>query len=66
MLDRLGVRATFNIVGSHVLTQTDALRRMNKHEIGNHTWTHRSLAGLNAAEVDSELRQTDELIQRIT
>ena len=36
------------------------------HDIGNHTWSHRVLAGLAAADISTELRQTDELIQNIT
>lgn len=67
VLDRHQVRATFNIVGNQVRQQTELLRRqMVRHDIGNHTWSHRPLAGLTASEIDAELRRTDDLIDRIT
>lgn len=67
MLDEQQVRATFDIVGSNVGQQPDLLRRqMSRHDLGNHTWSHRALTGLTAAEIDAELRRTDDLIDRVT
>lgn len=67
VLDDRGVRATFNIVGDHVGSQTELLRRqMGRHDIGNHTWSHRPLAGRSATDIDGELRRTDDLIDRVT
>jgi peptidoglycan/xylan/chitin deacetylase (PgdA/CDA1 family) len=62
------VPATFDVVGNRLQQHTELLRQMNNdlHDIGNHTWSHRVLAGLTAADIDPELRKTDELIQNIT
>jgi peptidoglycan/xylan/chitin deacetylase (PgdA/CDA1 family) len=56
------------VVGNRLQQRTELLRQMHNdlHDIGNHTWSHRVLAGLPAAEIDPELRKTDELIQAIT
>ena len=48
MLDRLaasGVRATFFLVGERAERAPDVVRRMaaEGHEVGNHSWSHRSL-----------------------
>jgi peptidoglycan/xylan/chitin deacetylase (PgdA/CDA1 family) len=46
LLDRFGVRATFNVMGYNALKHPDLLKRAVAagHEIGNHTWSHRDLA----------------------
>jgi peptidoglycan-N-acetylglucosamine deacetylase len=68
LLKQRGVNATFDVVGNRVQPRTELLRQMlaDGHEIGNHTWSHRVLAGLSSAEIDPELRKTDELIRAIT
>jgi peptidoglycan/xylan/chitin deacetylase (PgdA/CDA1 family) len=68
MLHDLQVPATFDVVGNRLQEHTELLRQMHNdlHDIGNHTWSHRVLAGLTAADIDPELRKTDELIQNIT
>jgi peptidoglycan/xylan/chitin deacetylase (PgdA/CDA1 family) len=68
MLKERGVNATFDVVGNRLQPHTELLRQMGNdgHEIGNHTWSHRVLAGLPIAEIDPELRKTDELIRAIT
>jgi len=48
VLDRLaagGVRATFFVVGERAERAPDVVRRMaaEGHEVGNHSWSHRSL-----------------------
>jgi peptidoglycan/xylan/chitin deacetylase (PgdA/CDA1 family) len=46
VLDEQQVRATFDIVGSNVGQQPDLLRRqMSRHDLGNHTWSHRRSPG---------------------
>ena len=42
-LDRLGVRATFFLLGEHVARHEGLTRRIAErgHEIGLHGWTHR-------------------------
>lgn len=67
VLDQRNVRATFNIIGERVQGRTDLLRREDvRHDLGNHTWSHRQLAGLSPKEIDSELRRTDDIIDRVT
>lgn len=68
LLKDRGVLATFDIVGNRVQDRTELIRQMtgDGHDLGNHTWSHRDLSGLTAAEIDPELRRTDELIQAIT
>jgi peptidoglycan/xylan/chitin deacetylase (PgdA/CDA1 family) len=68
LLKDRAVTATFDVVGNRVQPHTELLRQMQNdgHEIGNHTWSHRVLAGLPIAEIDPELRKTDELIAAVT
>ena len=62
-LSRRGIHATFFVIGENVEGNEDLLLRMEGegHQIGLHTFHHRSLAGVNGAdfyaEVD-ELRRT--------
>ena len=62
-LSERGVHATFFVIGENVEGSEDLLLRMERegHQIGLHTFHHRSLAGVNGAdfyaEVD-ELRRT--------
>lgn len=57
-------RATFFVVGESVAGREDILGRMHAegHEIGNHSFSHRSLAGLDATAVRSELSRTNKAI----
>ena len=62
-LSRRGIHATFFIIGENIAGNEDLLLRMDRegHQIGLHTFHHRSLAQVNGAdfyaEVD-ELRNT--------
>lgn len=62
------VRATFMVVGSRVAANPDLFRRelAGKHEIGNHTWSHRVLPFTDRAGVDREMRRTDEIIEKLS
>ena len=66
-LDRAAVRATFLVVGMRAVAEPDLVRRAVDagHEIGNHTWSHRSLATLDADEVRAELGRTADALARI-
>lgn len=66
-LSRLGVRATFNLVGARVLRHPDIVAReiAGRHEIGSHTMTHADLARLSAARVRDELQRAHEVITRV-
>jgi peptidoglycan/xylan/chitin deacetylase (PgdA/CDA1 family) len=55
------------VVGERVEAAPDLVRRAvaDGHEIGNHTWSHRSLATLDATEVRDELNRTHDLLARV-
>jgi len=63
-----GVRATFCTIGNLVNTQTDALARavsMGSEVIG-HSWDHKNLAKLSAADVRTQLQDTADTIYAAT
>ncbi|MFI8823601.1 polysaccharide deacetylase family protein [Streptomyces sp. NPDC053431] len=63
------VRATFFLLGSkHVDRYPEVVKRIaaEGHEVANHTWSHRILTDLDAAEVRDELSRTQDAIERIT
>jgi peptidoglycan/xylan/chitin deacetylase (PgdA/CDA1 family) len=60
LLERRGLTATFLLIGARVEEHPDLVRRAvdGGHELGNHTWSHRSLATLDRHEVHRELERT--------
>ena len=64
LLERRGIRATFLLIGERVSERPDLVRRAidGGHELGNHTWSHHSLASLDRAAVRRELERTDEIV----
>lgn len=68
ILKREKIRATFNIVGERAHKYVETFRRTSAegHEIGNNSWSRPTLADLTASEVSSELRRTDDFIERVT
>lgn len=56
--------ATFFVVGPNVKTRPELVERMiaEGHEVGNHTWSHRSLPALSPTQVRSEIDRTNEAI----
>ncbi|WP_084637233.1 polysaccharide deacetylase family protein [Neomicrococcus aestuarii] len=70
LLDTLGeynAKATFFVVGSNVDRYTETLMReaAEGHEIGNHTWSHRSLPTLSEDGVSDELESTSDAISNV-
>ncbi|WP_410586611.1 polysaccharide deacetylase family protein [Amycolatopsis sp. lyj-23] len=63
-----GTRATFFLWGEHAAAHPELVRAIAAagHAIGNHTWTHRHLTTLAAAEQDQEVRRTQDLLTRLT
>lgn len=61
-------RATFFFVGGRMVGNEDIVLRCVQEgsEVGNHTWTHVSLVGLPAAQVEAQVRTTQEEILRTT
>lgn len=68
VLQEYGIRATFFFVGENVLYYADTARAVAQagHEIGNHTYSHARPDKLDRADLDRELRQCEEIIQRVT
>lgn len=63
-----GVEATFFVTGEMTAARPDIVRRASKegHRIGNHSWSHPVLTTLDRAQVGSQLRRTNEVIERAT
>ncbi|MPQ98846.1 polysaccharide deacetylase family protein [Modestobacter sp. I12A-02628] len=67
-LDRAGVSATFNVMGWNGVHHPEVLRDVLAagHEIGNHTWTHRDLTTLTAAQTRDELVRCKDEVEALT
>jgi len=67
ILDRYGVKATFFVVGNEVEEHSDIILRMegSGHEIGNHTYSHRSSNNLAKAELIDEVKKCNQVIENI-
>ncbi|WP_284749240.1 polysaccharide deacetylase family protein [Amycolatopsis sp. RTGN1] len=63
-----GVRATFFLWGEHAAAHPALVRAIAAagHTIGNHTWTHPRLTGLDAGTRDEEVRRTQDLLAELT
>ncbi|GAA1497113.1 polysaccharide deacetylase family protein [Paeniglutamicibacter kerguelensis] len=63
-LKKKNAAATFFVVGPNAKTRPELIERMiaEGHEVGNHTWSHRSLPALSPAQVRSEIDRTNEAI----
>lgn len=59
-LARLGMRATFFVVGERAARHPELIARIvaEGHEIGNHSWDHPSLPELSAAAVAEQIART--------
>jgi len=66
LLKQRDIRATFLVIGERASERPDLLRRAidDGHEIGNHTWSHHTLAQLSKAEIERELTRTAEVISQ--
>ena len=67
ILDAKDVTATFFVIGKHAASLPALVRRAaDRHEIGNHTWSHHNLSTGRARPVTRELQRTEQEIRRIT
>jgi peptidoglycan/xylan/chitin deacetylase (PgdA/CDA1 family) len=67
ILDGHAVPATFYLVGHRVRRYGHLLRgRLDRHEIGNHTWSHPDLARLDEGRARAELSRAHEAILEVT
>lgn len=66
-LDHYQVPATFFLVGEHVQAHGDLLRgRLDRHAVGNHSWSHPDLARLDAPAVERQLTRAHDTIRTVT
>jgi peptidoglycan/xylan/chitin deacetylase (PgdA/CDA1 family) len=63
-----GAKATFFVTGGMTAARPDIVRRASEegHRIGNHSWSHPKLTTLDRAQVESQLRRTNEVIEQAT
>ena len=64
-LAQRGVVATFYVNGQDIETNSEAMQAIiaGGHEIGNHTWSHRSMAFVTFETVAHEIESTDDAIR---
>jgi peptidoglycan-N-acetylglucosamine deacetylase len=66
-LDEYRVPATFFVVGRNLHANREVVQgRLDRHEIGNHSWSHPDLAELDVAGVRRQLEWTQETIHAVT
>jgi len=65
VLDGLGVRATFFVIGAGLAKDLESARQivLAGHELGNHSYSHRRMIGRSLRFIRSELERTDSLIR---
>ncbi|MFB4160277.1 polysaccharide deacetylase family protein [Geomicrobium sp. JSM 1781026] len=66
-LEDYGVQATFFVIGERAEANPDYIRRIQEegHELGNHTFSHPNLTDLTADQMQTEIEQTDEIIEQL-
>jgi peptidoglycan/xylan/chitin deacetylase (PgdA/CDA1 family) len=64
VLSRLGVRATFFLVGENAARRPDVAREIVRrgHEIGGHGWTHEAFSTMSHAALSQELALTSTVL----
>lgn len=67
-LKERGVKASFFVVGERIEGNEDLILRMSEegHLIGNHTYSHIQLNGINAETICNEIDKTNATIEKIT
>jgi peptidoglycan/xylan/chitin deacetylase (PgdA/CDA1 family) len=68
VLARLGVRATFFVVGCRAERHPDLVRRIAEegHELGNHSFSHAAPGSTAAGQLIAEVRKTSALLAELT
>ena len=61
-------RATFFVVGRNALDYPDYVRReiAGRHQVENHSWSHRDLAFASKTETDFQVRRGAEVVESLT
>jgi peptidoglycan/xylan/chitin deacetylase (PgdA/CDA1 family) len=66
LLDDFRVPATFFVVGRNLHAHRDLVRgRLDRHEVGNHSWSHPDLAELDLAAVRRQIARTHDMIRTV-
>ncbi len=67
-LDKYNVKATFFLVKFWAEKYPQDVKEIQKrgHEIGNHSATHPDMTGLTSEKISSELKETSDVIKKIT
>ncbi|MCL6520623.1 MAG: polysaccharide deacetylase family protein [Armatimonadetes bacterium] len=68
VLAKHNLHCTFFLTGKWIERNPELTRRIatEGHEIGNHTYSHRSLPELSEGEIVNELARVDDLVTRLT
>jgi peptidoglycan/xylan/chitin deacetylase (PgdA/CDA1 family) len=67
ILDETETKATFFLVGERVLKNHELIRgRMDRHEVGNHTYRHESMFVKNKEQALDDLSKTHKAIASVT
>ena len=68
VLEKYNAHATFFVMGQEAKKFPEILQRQiaNGHEIGNHTYSHKSLTKLSKKAMFSEIRRTNSIIEDAT
>lgn len=67
ILDRYGIKATFFVVGENVINYPEAAREVIRrgHEVGNHTFTHPHIAGLDEDAIMDEIGKCEDALEEL-
>ena len=64
-LKERGVCATFFLIGQQIESNASLVERMASegHQVGNHTWSHQRLEGIDAAAAAQEVERTEAVLE---
>lgn len=67
-MEKYNGRATFFVVGNRVGSYQDEMRRMQTsgHEVGNHSYSHKYLQKLGAADIRKEIEMANQAVAAVT
>ncbi len=67
ILAQYEIKATFFVVGQNVEYYSETAKRAVRegHEIGNHTYSHPHIRGLDSSSVAAEVRHCEETVERV-
>jgi peptidoglycan/xylan/chitin deacetylase (PgdA/CDA1 family) len=64
-LEAANVRATFFLVGDRLEKHAGLVEgRLDRHEVGNHTWSHRDLSAMDFNTAHAEVKQAHDVITK--